>query len=139
MKVYLDTSVYDAAWLNEARLGIDVSDEFGKFKASVLSCNHSIVVSRIIENEILRKYPELSESWQNFLMDCKNKLIFVKVMAEHKACSKALESKYSNLHFPDSLHLAVAMSFSDAIITYDFALEKVAGKEFAVKKLVDMF
>lgn len=138
MKLYLDTSVYEAAWLSESKRLIYVPYHFNELKKLVKGCMYSITATRLIENEIKRKYPFLLDNWNAFIQYCDKKIILTEIDSEVNALAEKLEKKHKQLHFPDSLHLAAAVKNADFFVTVDAALKEAARREIEVRELEEL-
>ncbi|MFH1257879.1 MAG: hypothetical protein ABIG96_05930 [Candidatus Micrarchaeota archaeon] len=137
MRVYLDTSVYDAAWLLEEREGKLIFPEFSKFVEAAAGCMHTIIVNVYLESELLRKYPNLAGTWEYFLKECKSKALFVEIDDDIKSKARSLVVE-GVTHHPDSIHLTTAIKYADAFVTYDRELANAASRLIAVKRLSEL-
>ncbi|MFT4326268.1 MAG: type II toxin-antitoxin system VapC family toxin [Candidatus Woesearchaeota archaeon] len=97
-KIYVDTNVWLDYLLQRTSAYEDFQDYALRILQRTLSCEFVIVVSDIVIYEI-KKYIDT-----DFLKDFSHKIEFVKATKEHKEISKNI-----SIHFPDNLHVAIAL------------------------------
>ncbi|MEK6953691.1 MAG: hypothetical protein AABX01_01680 [Candidatus Micrarchaeota archaeon] len=138
MRVYLDTSVYDAAWLLEKREGKLVFPDFEKFVNSAIDCKHFIIASELIEKEMLSKYPQLEGPWADFIRQVGKKLIWAELTDELLVAANVISDEGLGFHHPDSVHFMIAKNFADALVTFDSDFGKAAARKMTVKNLNEL-
>jgi len=118
--IYLDTNVYLDYLYDRTSKYIPYGDFAHQLFEKSLSCQYLIVISDLVVDE-LNKYLSRKQVI-DLIKYLRPKLKFTNVTSKDKMTSKTM-----NLHYPDSLHVAIANHHNAILVSHDKEMQLIGG------------